>query len=185
MSIFRRWSQSERWDGHTWEVKPVRGTDFSAPRTSHLVHYNMHNAPPFLFTNLDMKCELFWPLRWCKEVSRPGIKPTPQQWQSPILTPLSHRGTPFSFSLFSAEPEAYESSQVRGRTGAAAAGPPHSPSNVRSDLHLRPTPQPAAIQILNPLSRARAWTPVFKDTSWAHYCWATAGTSPFFFLFFF
>ena len=31
-------------------------------------------------------------------------------------------------------------------------------------------------QILNPLSRARDWTRILMDTSWAHYCWTTTGT---------
>ena len=36
---------------------------------------------------------------------------------------------------------AYGGSQARGPIGAAAAGLHHSPSNARSELHLRPTPQ--------------------------------------------
>ena len=31
-------------------------------------------------------------------------------------------------------------------------------------------------QILNPLSEARDWTCILKDSSWVHYCWATEGT---------
>ena len=46
-----------------------------------------------------------------------------------------------SFCLFRAAPEAYGGSQARSRIGAAAAGLPHSHSNVRSKLCLRPTPQ--------------------------------------------
>ena len=38
-------------------------------------------------------------------------------------------------------------------------------------------------QILNPLSRARDWTPVLTDTSQVHYCWATVRTPVFFCLF--
>ena len=47
----------------------------------------------------------------------------------------------FFLAFFSAVHEAYGSSQLKGRIGATAAGLHHSHSNVRSELHLRPTPQ--------------------------------------------
>ena len=68
------------------------------------------------------------------------------------MTPLDHMGhtfsarTPrvwlpifFSFLLFSVAPEAYGSSQARGRFGAIAAGLHHSHSNAGSEPSLRPT----------------------------------------------
>ena len=39
---------------------------------------------------------------------------------------------------------AYGGSQARGPVGAVADGLHHSHSNVRSELHLRPTPSPKA-----------------------------------------
>ena len=47
----------------------------------------------------------------------------------------------FVFCLFRATPATYESSQVRGRIGATAAGLHHSHSNMGSELCLRPTLQ--------------------------------------------
>ena len=47
----------------------------------------------------------------------------------------------FLFFFFRAAPAAYGGSQVRGLIGAAAAGLPHSHSNVGSEPHLQPTPQ--------------------------------------------
>ena len=46
-----------------------------------------------------------------------------------------------SFCLLRAAPVAYGSSQVRGLSGAVAAGLYHSHSNARFKPHLRPTPQ--------------------------------------------
>ena len=46
------------------------------------------------------------------------------------------------FLLLMAAPEAYGSSEARGRIGAAAAGLFHSHSNTRPGLHLQPFPQP-------------------------------------------
>ena len=43
------------------------------------------------------------------------------------------------FFLFMATPAAYGSSQVRVRTGAAAAGLYHSHNNIGSELHLQHT----------------------------------------------
>ena len=48
------------------------------------------------------------------------------------------------FFLFRAAPAAYGSSQARGWIRAEVTGLHHSHSNVRSELHLRPTPQLAA-----------------------------------------
>ena len=47
----------------------------------------------------------------------------------------------FLFLLFRTAPGAYGSSQARGRMEATAAGLLHSHSNIRSELHLQPTPQ--------------------------------------------
>ena len=73
-------------------------------------------------------------------------------WQLPLNT--CHWGrrqaVRFSFDLFfvvflsKAIPTAYGSSQARGRIGATDAGLHHSHSNIRSEPHLRPTPQLAA-----------------------------------------
>ena len=52
----------------------------------------------------------------------------------------------FFFLLFRAAPEAYGSSQARGRIGAAAAGLHHSHSNTRSEPHLWLTPQLTAMR---------------------------------------
>ena len=43
--------------------------------------------------------------------------------------------------LFRATPSAYVGSQVRGPTGATDAGLHHRHSNIKSKLHLRPTPE--------------------------------------------
>ena len=51
----------------------------------------------------------------------------------------------FFFFLFRATPEVYGSSQAIGWRGAAAAGLYHSHSNSRSELHLWPMPQFAAM----------------------------------------
>ena len=45
------------------------------------------------------------------------------------------------FCFFRAAPAAYGGSQARGPIGAVAASLCNSHSNVRSDLHLQPTPQ--------------------------------------------
>ena len=45
------------------------------------------------------------------------------------------------FLLFRAPPEAYGSSQARGRIGDTAASLRHRHSNARSKPHLQPTPQ--------------------------------------------
>ena len=78
--------------------------------------------------------------------------------------------------LFRAAPVAYGSSQARRRIGAATASLHHSHSNARSKPHLPLTPQLTAMQVLNPLSRARDWTRILMVTSWFHYCWTTVGT---------
>ena len=54
--------------------------------------------------------------------------------------------------LFRAAPEAYGISQARALIRAAAADLHHSHSNAGSEPRLRPTPQLAATQVLNPLS---------------------------------
>ena len=46
------------------------------------------------------------------------------------------------FSLFRAAGATYGSSQAWGQIEATAAGLHHSHSNVGSELHLQPTPQP-------------------------------------------
>ena len=47
----------------------------------------------------------------------------------------------FVFCPFRAAPAEYGGSQARGRIGAVAAGLHHSHRNIRSELHLQPTPQ--------------------------------------------
>ena len=47
----------------------------------------------------------------------------------------------FFFCLFRAIPTAYGGSRARGQIRAAATSLPHSHSNIRSELHLWPTPQ--------------------------------------------
>ena len=47
----------------------------------------------------------------------------------------------FFFCHFRAPPEAYGSSQARGRIGAAGSGLHHSPGNAVSEPRLQPTPQ--------------------------------------------
>ena len=59
---------------------------------------------------------------------------------------------------------AYRGSQARGRTGAAAAGLPHSHSNVGSKPHQQPTPQLMECWILNPLSETRDQTCLLMET---------------------
>ena len=83
----------------------------------------------------------------------------------------------YLFMLFRATFAAYISSQARGQIGAVPSILYHSHSYTRSKLHLWPTPQLMAIPGSNPLSKARDWTLILMDNSWAHYCWATMGTS--------
>ena len=45
------------------------------------------------------------------------------------------------FCLFRATSVAHGGSQARGQIGAAVTGLHHSHNNVRSELHLQPTPQ--------------------------------------------
>ena len=49
------------------------------------------------------------------------------------------------FFFFRATPMAYGGSQARGLIGATAPSLPHSHSNARSELRLRPTPQLTAM----------------------------------------
>ena len=55
----------------------------------------------------------------------------------------------FFFFFLRAAPVIFGSSQARGLMGATAAGLHHSHSNVRSQWHLRPTPQLMQHWILN------------------------------------
>ena len=48
--------------------------------------------------------------------------------------------------IFRAALVAYAGSQARGLIGAVATGLHHSPSNAKSEPHLRPTPQLMATQ---------------------------------------
>jgi len=87
----------------------------------------------------------------------------------------------FFFFLFRATSATYWNSQVRGHTGAAAASLHHNHSNVGFQSCLQPhhtTSHHSSWQcwILNPLSKARAWTQVLIDTNWVGYHWATMGT---------
>ena len=80
------------------------------------------------------------------------------------------------FLFFRATPTAYGGSQATGWIKAVASGLRNSHSNARSELHLWPTPQLTASQILNPLSEARDWTCVLTGASQIRFCWATTGT---------
>ena len=62
-----------------------------------------------------------------------------------------------------AAPVAYGSFQARGQSGAAAAGLHHSHCKAGSELHLQPTPQLTAGQILNPRGEAREQTCTLMD----------------------
>ena len=75
--------------------------------------------------------------------------------------------------LFRAAPMAYGSSQARGWTRDAAAGLHHSHSNIRSKLHLQPTPQ--QYQIFNTLSEARDQTHILMNTIWLIMHWTAMG----------
>ena len=88
------------------------------------------------------------------------------------------------FCLFRTTPVASGSSQIRNGIWAAAAGHSHTHSNARSEPCLWPKPQLAAMQILNPLSKARDWTCILMETSRFHYNWAKIGTPIFLYLFF-
>ena len=68
------------------------------------------------------------------------------------------------FFLFRAALVAHGISQARGWIGAIAATLHHSHGNSRQRW------------ILNPLRKARDWTPVLMDTSRVCYCWAIMGT---------
>jgi len=72
---------------------------------------------------------------------------------------------------------AYGGSQARDRIGAVTAGLHHSHSNARSELHLGPTPQLTAMQILNPLSKVRDWTCNLRVPSQICFCCAQTGTA--------
>ena len=82
------------------------------------------------------------------------------------------------FCLFRATPAAYGSSQARGRIRAIAASLHHSHSNSRSKPSQVCDPHHSLqqCQILNPLSRARDWTHILRDTSQVCYRWAMPGT---------
>ena len=53
----------------------------------------------------------------------------------------------FFIIIFSVSPAAYRGSQARGQIRAVAASLHHNQSNARSELRLRPTPQPEQCQI--------------------------------------
>ena len=82
----------------------------------------------------------------------------------------------FVFCLFRAAPAAYGGSQARGRIRAVAASLLQNYSNVRSEPHLWPTPQPQQHQILNPLSKARDRTHNLMVPSRIRFCHAMMGT---------
>ena len=67
--------------------------------------------------------------------------------------------------FFRATPMAYGGSQARGQIGAVAARLYHSHSYVGSKPHLRPTLEPTAMLVINPLSKARDGTHVLRGTS--------------------
>ena len=64
----------------------------------------------------------------------------------------------FFFCFFRATPSAYGCSQVRSRTGAAAASLHHSHGNTRSKVCLRSTPQLIAMLDVRPgIEPASSW----------------------------
>ena len=84
----------------------------------------------------------------------------------------------FFFLLFSTAPEAYGSSQARGRIRAVDFGLHHSRSKAMQDpswicdLHHRSEQS----RILNPLIKARDQTCILMDTNQIRFHWATTGT---------
>ena len=64
-----------------------------------------------------------------------------------------------SFCRFRVTLVAYGGSQARGPIGAAAAGLRHSHSNVRSEPHLRPTPQLMAMPSPQPTEQGQGSNP--------------------------
>ena len=90
------------------------------------------------------------------------------QLRAPSSTFLNfHQGGLFCLFFLRATPTAYGSYQGRSQIGATAAGLPHSHNNVGSVPSLWSTPQFTwQCRILNPLNKARDWTPVHMDTVW-------------------
>ena len=70
------------------------------------------------------------------------------------------------FHLFRAADTAYEGSQARGRIRAVIAGLHHSHSSVRTEQHLRSTPQLMAM----PLREAKNQTCILMDASQILFC---------------
>ena len=121
-------------------------------------------------------CLLYQFCRWLKTLACGSKSSSPVQ----VLPSCHHSGTSVSwpglsivvFFLFMATPLIYGSSQARGWISTTAAGRRHStatwdPSHI-CKLH-------QSSGILNPLSKARNWTWILMDTSWACYCLATVG----------
>ena len=72
----------------------------------------------------------------------------------------------FCFFLFTATAAAYRSSwaRARGRIRTAAAGLHYSHRNTGSETHLWPCCSLQQCCILNPVSKARDWTCILRDT---------------------
>ena len=75
----------------------------------------------------------------------------------------------FFFPLWAA-PAAYGGSQAGGQIRAVAAGLHQSPSNARSELCLRPTPQLSAMPDSYPPSKTRDGTRILMAINRVHYC---------------
>ena len=83
----------------------------------------------------------------------------------------------FFFLLFRAAPTAYENPQARGWIGAAVAGPMPQPEQCQIQAEAATyTTAYSNTRSFNPLSGARDWTHILKDTVGVCYHWATMGT---------
>ena len=82
----------------------------------------------------------------------------------------------FFFCLFRAAPMAFGGSQARGLIRAVAASLLQSPSNTRSELRLRPTPQLMAMPDPKPLIEARHGTRNLMVPSQIRFCFTTTVT---------
>ena len=82
----------------------------------------------------------------------------------------------FFFFLFRLHLWHIEFLRLEVESRAVAASLLQSHSSVRSKPHLQPTPQLMAMQILNPLSKARDPACILMDASQICFCWATMRT---------
>ena len=102
-----------------------------------------------------------------------------------FLNDVFQRVAVFTFFFSMATPKAYGNSQARGLIGLQLRAYPtataprymsHSTSWISWSLYCWEYKECLQHWIFNPLSKARDWTFIHMDTSWVHYCWATAST---------